>query len=161
MTIYAKVTDKTINIGEAVDMVRTADHGAIDVFIGTVRNNHNGKEVTGITYDAHEKLSENIFYEICEEAIGLWPDTRHAVIHYKGDLPVGGTSIIIAVSSRHRAESFEACRYILEEIKTQAPIWKQEHYVDGKSDWLPGHSLRHDAEHGSTCCGKCCREQHG
>lgn len=160
MTIHVQVTTKEIDIDAAIAKVKSAEHGAIDLFIGTVRNHHNGKEVTGITYDAHEKLAEKIFKEICREGMGLWPDTRYAVMHYKGELPVGGTSIVIAVSSPHRAESFEACRYVIEEIKVHAPVWKQEHYLDGKSDWLPGHSLRHEAEYAGTCCGKCCGGQH-
>lgn len=160
MTPYVKVTDDKINIDDAIARVTRADHGAIDLFIGTVRNNHNGKEVTGITYDAHETLAEKTFRKICEESQGIWPDTHYAVLHYKGELPIGGTSIVIAVSSPHRAESFEACRYVIEEIKKQAPVWKQEHYHDGRSDWLPGHSLRHEAEYAETCCGKCCGGKH-
>ncbi len=93
--------------------------------------------------------------------MGLWPDTRYAILHYKGQLPVGGVSVVIAVSSPHRAESFEACRYVIEEIKMRAPIWKREHYIDGKSEWLPGYSLRHDAENAvEPCCGKCCGGKH-
>lgn len=161
MTIYVRVTTDEISLEDALARVRSPDHGAIDIFVGAVRNNHNGKEVSGITYDAHGKLAEKSFAGICREAMGLWPDTRYAVLHYKGELPVGGTSIVIAVSSPHRAESFEACRYVIEEIKTRAPIWKREHYLEGKSEWLPGHSLRHDAEYAvEPCCGKCCGGQH-
>lgn len=160
MTTYVKVTTRSIDINEAIAHVKSDDHGAIDLFIGTVRNSHNGKEVTGITYDAHEKLTEKALKRICEESKGLWPDTRYAVIHYKGELSVGGTSIVIAVSSSHRAESFEACRYVIEEIKKCVPVWKQEHYLDGKSDWLPGHSLRFEGEFTNTCCGKCCGGKH-
>lgn len=160
MPVYTHVTSEEIDIADAISRVKSADHGAIDLFIGTVRNNHNGKAVTGITYDAHEKLAEKTFRDICQAALGLWPGTRYAVIHYKGILPVGGTSIVIAVSAAHRIESFDACRYVIEEIKTQAPIWKQEHYQDGQSDWLPGHSLRPVAEHATTCCQKCCGGKH-
>lgn len=161
MTIYVRVTTDEISLEDALAKVKRPDHGAIDLFVGVVRNNHNGKEVSGITYDAHEKLAEKSFIGICREAVGFWPDTRYAVLHYKGELPVGGTSIVIAVSSPHRAESFEACRYIIEEIKMRAPIWKREHYLEGKSEWLPGHSLRYDAEYAvEPCCGKCCGGKH-
>jgi molybdopterin synthase catalytic subunit len=161
MTIYARVTTDEISLEDALARVKSPDHGAIDLFVGVVRNNHNGKEVSGMTYDAHEKLAEKSFIGICREAMGFWPETRHAVLHYKGELPVGGTSIVIAVSSPHRAESFEACRYVIEEIKMRAPIWKREHYLEGKSEWLPGHSLRYDAEYAvEPCCGKCCGGKH-
>lgn len=161
MAIHTRVTTQAIDTAAAIAAVQRDDHGAIDMFIGTVRNHHKGRAVTGITYDAHEKLAEKVFHDICEEATGLWPDTHYAVMHYKGVLPVGGASIAIAVSSAHRAESFEACRYVIEEIKKRAPIWKQEHYTDGKSEWLPGHSLKDDARASTTCCGKCCGEKHG
>lgn len=154
MAIDVRVTEQKIDIADLIEKVTTPEYGAIDIFIGTVRNHHNGKEVTGITYDAHEKLAEKILKEICTESMGLWPETRYAIAHYKGDLRVGEMSIAIAVSSPHRAESFEACRYVIEEIKTYVPVWKKEHYTDGKSDWLPGHSLRHEVDV-STCCGKC------
>ncbi len=163
MSIHVQVTTEKIDIAAAVERVMDAAHGAIDLFAGTVRNNHNGKDVTGITYDVHEKLAEKVLREICLDAAWLWPGTSYAVLHYKGELPVGGTSIVIAVSAPHRAESFDACRYVIEEIKAQAPVWKQEHYLDGKSEWLPGHSLRQQQqqeEDAGPCCGQCCGGQY-
>lgn len=160
MTIHVHVTTERIDINDITSKVGVAEHGAIDLFIGTVRNNHNGQEVTGITYDAHDALAEKVLRDICREAIGIWPETHYAVAHYKGELPVGGTSIAIAVSSPHRAESFEACRYVIEEIKARAPVWKREHYPGGKSEWLPGHSLRDEARHATTCCGGSCGGRH-
>lgn len=161
MSISACVTEDEIDILSIIQNVQNDDHGAIDVFIGTVRNHHNGKSVSGITYDAHKSLAEKAFGEICAEAAGIWPGTIYHVAHFKGELPVGGVSIVIAVGSAHRAESFEACRYVIEEIKRRAPIWKQEHYLDGRSEWLPGHSLREEAKYSQVCCGKCGEERHG
>lgn len=159
--IYTHIATQDIAVTDAINRVTSPAHGAIDLFIGTVRDNHNGQDVTGITYDVHEPIAKATFARICREAAGLWPDTHYAVIHYKGELPVGGTSIVIAVSAPHRAESFEACRYVIEEIKKQAPVWKQEHYRDGKSAWLPGHSLRQESAQADTCCGKCGGARHG
>ena len=160
MSIQVFVSANPLSLETAVQSVVDPAHGAIDTFIGTVRNMHEGKSVTGITYDVHEALAKKAFYEICEEAQGLWPDTRYYASHYQGVLDVSGISIIIAVSSPHRAESFEACRYVIEEIKTRAPIWKQEHYVTGKSAWLPGHSLKDETNMTEVCCGKCCGGKH-
>ena len=161
MSIRVLVSADPLSLETAMQSVVDPAHGAIDTFIGTVRNMHEGKSVTGITYDVHEALAEKVFHEICEEAQGLWPDTRYYVAHYQGTLDVSGISIIIAVSSPHRAESFEACRYVIEEIKKRAPVWKKEHYVDGMSDWLPGHSLFEEAENSMTCCGHCQEDKHG
>ncbi len=161
MSIQVFVSADPLSLETAMQSVVDPAHGAIDTFIGTVRNMHDGKSVTGITYDVHEALAEKVFHEICEEAQGLWPDTRYYVAHYQGTLDVSGISIIIAVSSPHRAESFEACRYVIEAIKKRAPVWKKEHYVDGMSDWLPGHSLSEEAGYSTTCCGHCQEDAHG
>ena len=161
MTIHVQVSTRHIDVNEVMAHVMAPDHGAVDIFIGAVRNNHNGRLVTGITYDAHGKLAEKALRDICLKGAGRWPGTHYAVVHYKGELPVGGISIAIAVSSAHRAESFEACRYVIEEIKTQAPIWKKEHYTDGKSDWLPGHSLRRQPDPADTGRDKCHEGRHG
>lgn len=156
-----KVCSDPINIQDAVTYVSDPAHGAIDTFIGTVRNHHEGKSVTGITYDVHEVLAKKVLKEICEEATGLWANTNYYVAHYKGVLKIGDISIVIAVSSAHRGESFDACRYVIEEIKKRAPVWKKEHYQDGKSDWLPGHSLTSEAEESLLCCGHCQKEEQG
>ena len=160
MTIIAEVSTQPLDVQKAVNIVTDPAHGAIDTFVGVVRNHHEGKAVTGITYDVHTELAGKIFHEICKEAQGAWPGTRYYVAHYQGELDIGGTSIVIAVSAPHRAESFEACRYVIEEIKKRAPVWKKEHYTDGKSDWLPGHSLSAEAETGTLCCGHCQGEEH-
>lgn len=144
--IKALISEDALDLQVAVDFVTDPGHGAIDTFIGTVRNTHQGQEVTGITYDVHKSLAEKVLHQICEEARGFWTGTRYYTAHYQGELPIGGVSIVIAVSAPHRGESFEACRYVIEEIKKRAPVWKKEHYVTGKSDWLPGHSLVEEAE---------------
>ncbi|MCE7887395.1 MAG: molybdenum cofactor biosynthesis protein MoaE [Alphaproteobacteria bacterium PRO2] len=145
-SLYTNVSDDPLNIQEAYDFVSDPAHGAVDVFIGAVRNHHEGNPVTGITYDIHETLAVKEFQEIGFEAQNIWEGIKIYLAHFKGKLGVGGISVIIAVSSAHRAESFEACRYIIEELKKRAPVWKQEHYEHGNSEWLPGHSLRAQAE---------------
>lgn len=143
--IHASVSSRALNIQEACDFVSDPAHGAVDVFIGAVRNHHEGKTVTGITYDIHEALAQKIFSEICHQALDRWQGVKIYLSHFKGYLDVGGISVLIAVGSPHRAESFEACRYIIEELKKRAPVWKQEHYETGSSEWLPGHSLKETA----------------
>ena len=140
--IHASVSSRHLNIQDAYDFVSDPAHGAVDVFIGAVRNHHEGKPVTGITYDIHEALAEKIFTEICHKSLDRWRGVKIYLSHFKGYLDVGGISVVIAAGSPHRAESFEACRYVIEELKKRAPVWKQEHYESGLSEWLPGHSLR-------------------
>lgn len=153
--IQVEISEKPLDVQKARATVSDPAHGATDMFIGAVRNHHEGQKVTGITYDVHEMLAKKVLHEICEEAQGLWPGSKYYVAHCKGTLEIGEISVLIAVSAAHRGETFEACRYVIEEIKKRLPVWKQEHHPDGKSEWLPGHSLVSDAETGATCCGKC------
>ncbi len=139
---HTSVLTTHLNIQDAYDFVSDPAHGAVDVFVGAVRNHHEGNKVEGITYDVHDALANTAFQEIANDTHTKWDGIKVYISHYKGELDIGGISVIIAVSSAHRAESFEACRYIIEELKKRAPVWKQEHYEQGKSEWLPGHSLR-------------------
>ncbi len=139
---YTGVATSPISVEASVNFVADAAHGAADVFIGTVRNHNLGKAVKGVSYDVFEALTINTFNELASESRQKWGDALNIYIeHFKGRLDIGGTSILIAVSSPHRDESFKACRFIIEQIKHRAPIWKQEHYVDGDSDWVQGHAL--------------------
>jgi molybdopterin synthase catalytic subunit len=138
---------------EAIAFVEAAGNGAAVIFIGMVRNHNHGRDVIGVSYDVHEAMAKRSFHDICAEACRLGPQgLRIHVTHAKGRLPVGGLSVVIAAASPHRDEAFKACRYVIEQIKHRSPIWKQEHYVDGNSEWLQGHALcqhthEHEAEH--------------
>ena len=134
----------------SVDFVTDDAHGAADIFVGTVRNHNLGKPVRGVSYDVFDELTINVFKELASEARQRWGEKLNIYIeHFKGRLDITGISILIAVSSPHRDESFKACRFIIEEIKHRAPIWKQEHYVDGDSEWVQGHAL---CSHGPVSC---------
>ena len=123
-------------------------HGGIAVFYGAVRNLNHGRIVTAVSYECHKALAEKELTRIISEARSKWGDAIDVVVlHGTGRLRVGDISVAIGVSSPHRSEAFEGCRYIIEELKTRVPIWKQEHYVDGDSEWLKGHEL---CQHGGT-----------
>ena len=139
--IKACITTEPINVEEALAFVSQPDYGAINLFTGTVRNLHDNREVTGITYDGHSNIAAKTLQTIADEASHKWPDITVFLSHFIGELATGEISVIIAIGSPHREASFAACRYIIEQIKIRAPIWKQEHYLDGVSEWLPGHSL--------------------
>ncbi|HCM38451.1 MAG: hypothetical protein A2070_13990 [Bdellovibrionales bacterium GWC1_52_8] len=121
------------------------ESGAVLVFSGLVRNEHNQKTVLAVTYDAHVVLAQEVLKQICTE-IHSRTGAQIAIAHRTGPVAVGEASVIIAVGAPHRAEAYEASRTALEEIKTRLPVWKKEHYEDGESQWLPGHSLRTHAE---------------
>jgi molybdopterin synthase catalytic subunit len=136
------VEQRPLNPAEAVSFVEAPGNGAAVVFIGSVRNRNQGRDVVGVSYDVFEPLAKKSFVDICEEARRQWsPELRMCIVHAKGRLDVGGISVIIAAASPHRDEAFKACRYAIEEIKLRSAVWKQEHYTDGDSEWLQGHAL--------------------
>ena len=142
-TALVNTEEKQISSKKAEQFVFSKKNGAESIFVGRVRNKNSGKEVTAVTYDTHDQAVIKSFQSICNNAKSKFDkDANIFLEHAKGFVPVGEISILIAVGSNHRDEAFKICRYILEEIKHQSPIWKKEHYVEGKEDWLPGHSLR-------------------
>lgn len=140
--IYTGISEETLSIQKAADFVDAVENGALNLFVGKVRNHNMGKAVNAVSYDVFAPLACNVFQEICAEAKAQFGERLRLYIeHYKGKLEIGGISVIIAVGSPHRDESFQACRYLIEQLKIRAPIWKQEHYVDGDSEWVKGHTL--------------------
>jgi molybdopterin synthase catalytic subunit len=118
------------------------DCGACDLFFGTVRARNHGREVIAVSYDAYVPLARRELQRIAEEALTQAGTHGTVVIrHRTGKLGVGELSVLIAVFTPHRAEAFQACRYVIEELKKRAPIWKKEFYRDGETEWLKGHAL--------------------
>lgn len=111
--------------------------GGIVVFEGVVRNHARGKQVRYLEYDAYEEMAEQQIGHIIAEAKQRWQVERVAVAHRLGRLEVTETSVIIVVASPHRAEAFDACRYIIDTLKTTVPIWKKEVATDGEA-WVEG-----------------------
>ena len=142
-TALIKIEEEKISSEKAKKFITSEKNGAESIFIGKVRNQNSGKKVTAVTYDAHDQMVLKSFNSICEMAINKFDKNAKVFLeHAKGFVPVGEISIIIAVGVGHRDEAFKICRYILEEVKHQSPIWKKEHYIEGTEGWLPGHSLR-------------------
>jgi molybdopterin synthase catalytic subunit len=140
--VLIDITGQPLSAETALAHCSAPDHGAVDLFIGRVRDINQGRAVRAVSYDLHAVLCGNVFAEICAEAHAQWGEgLRLCLAHRHGRLAVGEASVIAAASSRHRDEAFRACRYLVEQMKHRAPIWKQEHYVDGDSEWVQGHAL--------------------
>jgi molybdopterin synthase catalytic subunit len=148
VSAYAEITDRPIDATALLARVAAAEHGAQTLFLGVVRDHHEGKRVSAITYDCFAPLARKTLAAIAAEAAERWPGVRVAVVHRVGRLVVGEASVAIAIGSRHRAASYEASRHVIEQIKARTPIWKQEHHADGSSDWLDGQPLRPPGEDG-------------
>lgn len=113
--------------------------GGMCTFLGTVRGGpeeaaHGG--VTGIEYSAYEAMAEAELDRIVSETLARWPGARVALHHRLGLVPVGEASIAIAVAAPHRAAAFDACRYVIEQVKRRVPIWKREMHADGTATWV-------------------------
>ncbi len=150
-TILVSITDKPIDTASLLKGHAASHHGGQVSFFGIVRDVNFGRQVTGIEYEAFAPLAEKTFREFCQEAQTTWgQDLRVSVVHRVGALGIGDISVALIVSTRHRAEAYEASRYIIEELKHRSPIWKKEHYSDGSSDWVQGHALcqHHDKVRG-------------
>jgi molybdopterin synthase catalytic subunit len=130
------LTNGPIDHHSLTEQVRQAHSGAVVTFLGTVRELTDGRVTTALDYEAHPALAEKALAEIEADARRRWPVGELAVVHRLGRLELGDVSVAIAVSCPHRAEAFEACRYVIERLKERVPIWKKEHWADGSSEWV-------------------------
>jgi molybdopterin synthase catalytic subunit len=119
--------------------------GGFCAFEGWVRNHHQGREVLHLEYEAYQLLAEKEGNRILEEAKEKFGLTKAACTHRTGTIEIGGLAVIVCVSSAHRAAAFDACRYIIDEVKARVPIWKKEFFANGDSGWV---RCDHCAEHG-------------
>jgi molybdopterin converting factor subunit 1 len=132
-----RLTDEPIEAQELVEAVRTPADGAVCVFYGVVREDSRQRKVRYLEYDAYPEMALKKMRQILDEARARWPQQRVAIVHRLGRLEVGEASVVIAVGSPHRGESFEACRYLIDRVKQEVPIWKKEVFTDGEA-WVEG-----------------------
>jgi len=135
---YTGVVSGPIDPLEVLGRVGDAEDGATILFLGVVRDHADGRAVDGMRYDAYEEMADTVLAQIAEEAARLLATDRVAVVHRIGALSVGEVSVAIAVSSPHRAQAYDASRYVIEEIKKRLPVWKKESYTDGNEAWVEG-----------------------
>ena len=129
------LTSQPIDVAAVAALVTGPGRGAVVTFTGLVRNHHDGRSVVSLAYSAYTGMAEQAFREIVSEARGRW-GVDVAVAHRIGELRVGDVAVAVAVSSDHRAVAFDACRWIIDELKQRVPIWKRERYGDGTEAWV-------------------------
>ena len=110
--------------------------GAYCGFEGWIRNHNEGQDVLRLEYEAYEPLAITEGEKILAEARGRFPHLKAHCVHRTGMLEIGDCAVWVGVSSPHRDEAFQACRYIIDQLKVRLPIWKKEHYADGHSGWV-------------------------
>ncbi len=122
--------------------------GGYVAFEGWVRNHNEGREVHRLEYEAYERLAVREGERIVQEALARFDGVVNcACIHRVGELQIGDMAVWVGVSAHHRDEAFQACRYIIDEVKVRVPIWKKEHYATGDSGWV---NCERCASHGQT-----------
>lgn len=128
--------DGPIDVAAIVDEVSSTSSGAIATFVGTVRDTSALRSVTGLEYSAYTGMATREMEAILREALALAAGAEIVAVHRVGNLAVGEVCVMIAAAHPHRAPAFDACRYVIEEIKKRVPIWKRERFTDGSSEWV-------------------------
>jgi molybdopterin synthase catalytic subunit len=133
-----EITNNPIDIQYVIKSAESADAGAINVFIGTVRSKTAEKKVIRLEYEAYEAMAILELKKIIEKAKEKWMIKGWAISHRVGALNVGDVAVVVAVSTAHRKESFETCQFIIDSLKQTVPIWKKEVF-DGGEEWVSAH----------------------
>ena len=131
------MTRGPIDAEPLIAAIKRGEDGAVVVFDGIVRNNTRGRQTLYLDYEAYEEMAEKQMRELAMEAAKQFAVRQVALVHRLGRLQVGETSVLIVVASAHRAQAFEACRWLIDTLKKTVPIWKKETFADG-AVWAAG-----------------------
>jgi molybdopterin synthase catalytic subunit len=132
---HVLITESPLDLNRVVTAVGAAEAGGLGIFAGAVRDHDDGRGVTALAYEAHPSAA-SVLREVCERAAARPGVTAVAAEHRVGQLLVGDLAVVVAVSAPHRAEALEACRWLIDTLKHEVPIWKHQTYADGSTDWV-------------------------
>lgn len=130
-----EVTRSEIDTHAVVQSVSSYTSGAVVVFLGTARQDREGKKLVLLDYDAYPEMALKKLEEVRQEVMERWPADKVSIVHRFGPIQVGDVSVAIAVSCPHRKQAFEACEYAIDRVKEIVPVWKKEVWEDG-SKWV-------------------------
>jgi molybdopterin synthase catalytic subunit len=133
--VHVRLTTDPLDSAAAEALVRTDADGAVCTFTGVVRNHAEGRAVDHLEYEAYPEMAEPQMRRVGEEALRRTGATAVVLWHRTGSLAIGEASVVVSASAPHRAEAFEACRYAIDTLKAEVPIWKKEH-GDGGAVWV-------------------------
>jgi molybdopterin synthase catalytic subunit len=132
----AAIVERPLDPAALMQELASVSHGATVVFVGTVRDMNDGRDVTGLDYRAYVPMAEKEMGAILREAEARWVPVQIVCEHRVGELALGDASVVIVAAHPHRGEAFDACRYVIEELKKRVPIWKRERYASGELAWV-------------------------
>lgn len=133
-----KITSEKLDLNECYEFVVDDSCGGISVFVGTVRNNTQNKEVTQLDFSTYKPMAIKEMQKIADQALEQFEVKKIAIHHAEGLLQIGDVPVIITVSAPHRKAAFAACQYAIDTLKETVPIWKKEHFSDGEV-WVNAH----------------------
>ena len=131
-----ELTNDAIDHATLTERVRRNDCGAVVTFLGTVREMTEGRRTMALAYQAYPEMAQKQMAAIEAETRARWPIGEMVLVHRLGRLELGEISVGLAVSCPHRAQAFEACRHAIDRLKEIVPIWKQENWADGSTEWI-------------------------
>ncbi|QDT72878.1 molybdenum cofactor biosynthesis protein MoaE [Lacipirellula limnantheis] len=136
-----QLTDNPIDVSALLKSVQQPEAGAVVLFLGITRQFTNGRETAALSYEAYREMAVRELERLEQHARERWPLVGCNIVHRLGDVTLAEASVAIAVSSPHRGEAFEAGRWLIDALKEDVPIWKQERWADGGAEWVhPQHS---------------------
>lgn len=135
LVALADLRDEPLSVDEVLDAVRHPACGGVALFVGVVRDHDKGQDVSALEYSAHPSAVE-VLRGTCESVAQRSKAMRVAAVHRTGALAVGDLAVVVAASAPHRGQAFDACRDLIDTLKSTTPIWKHQHFEDGSAEWV-------------------------
>jgi molybdopterin synthase catalytic subunit len=133
-----RITEQPLDLNILLSETENDQSGAMVAFAGTVRNHHEGKGVSGMSYSAYGPLAEKVLEELERETLEEFPIQACRIVHRIGELGIGEASVLVVVRSAHRGDAFDAARYAIDTLKVRLPVWKHDFYTDGSKAYQDG-----------------------
>jgi molybdopterin synthase catalytic subunit len=131
-----ELTREPIDTAALLAQAASPEAGAVVLFLGTTREMTAGRRTVSLDYEAYDEMAEQKLTELEAEARRRWPLVECSIVHRLGRVPLADASVAIVVSTPHRADAFAAGQWLIDTLKRDVPIWKQEHWTDGTSEWV-------------------------
>lgn len=131
-----QLTREPIDTSALLAQAMQPESGAVVLFLGTTREMTAGRRTLSLDYEAYDEMAAKKLAELEADARRRWPLVECSIVHRLGPVPLSEASVAIVVSTPHRADAFEAGKWLIDTLKHEVPIWKQEHWADGTSEWI-------------------------
>lgn len=134
--LWCQIYETPLEVEEVARFLYDSRAGGVDIFVGITREWTGDKQTTSLSYESYEPMALKEMRLLLEEAENRWPIVKACILHRVGHVPAAKPSVIIGVSTPHRKDAFEACRFLIDLLKVRVPIWKKEKYSDGSEEWV-------------------------